>query len=170
LTGFIPFLMANGFGTLYPRLKEFLTALRKDESTSTLPVGAAGFCWGGKLAIMAAGDEEKVVDGKRLIDAGFVGHPSRLELPAEIEKMTVPMSFALGELDKGLDAKQTAQIKSIVEAKPDDQKGEVVTYEGVGHGFCIRADVAILDVAKQATAAEDQCIQWFNKHLGLTSS
>lgn len=132
-----------------------------------MPVGAAGFCWGGKHTVLLAADEE-LVNGKRLLDAGFTGHPSMLSVPADIKAMTLPVAFALAENDTAVSVQQTEQIKQIVEGQPEVQRGEVVVYNGCGHGFCIRADPTNDDVAKQAAEAEDQCIRWFNKHFGLS--
>jgi dienelactone hydrolase len=163
----VPFLYHNRPGKSYPLVKDFFKALREGEGAA-LPVGAAGFCWGGKHTVLLAADVEKV-GGKPLLDAGFTGHPSMLSIPGDIENMSRPVSFAVGEKDSALSMQQAEQIKQIVEAKPDGQRGELVVYPGVGHGFCVRADTAILDVAKQAAEAEDQCIRWFDKHFGLAS-
>lgn len=139
-------------------MKRFFEQLRKEEA-SALPVGAAGFCWGGKHTVLLAQGQE--IDGKPLIDAGFTGHPSMLDIPGDIEKMTLPVSFAVGTKDSGLPAKATEQIKRIVEGKPEGQKGEVKEYDA-GHGFAVRADVVNRETAQQAAEAEDQCIAWFN--------
>ncbi|RKU48571.1 hypothetical protein DL546_008198 [Coniochaeta pulveracea] len=164
--GMVPFVYYNRPGRSYPVVKSFFHALRKAEGAD-LPVGAAGFCWGGKHTVLLAADEE-LVDGKRLLDAGFTGHPSMLSVPADVEAMTLPVSFALAENDMAVSIQQAEQIKQIVEGKPEAQRGEAVMYKGCGHGFCIRADATKDDVAKQAAEAEDQCIRWFNKHFGLS--
>jgi dienelactone hydrolase len=168
LSKIVPFLAFNLPGLAFPRIKAFFQALRQEEAVD-LPIGAAGFCWGGKLAVMMACNQEKTAAGKRLLDAIFLGHPSMLKLPDEIEKSNLPASFALGEKDTAITTAQIEEIKRIIEAKPEGQKGEVIIYEGAGHGFCIRADLTVKDVAKQAAEAEDQCIKWFNIHFGLTS-
>jgi hypothetical protein len=62
---------------------------------------------------------------------------------------------------------QIKTIEEIVESKPDGQKGEVKIYPNCGHGFCIRADTRFLDVMAQAAAAEDYCIEWFDKKFAL---
>lgn len=72
------------------------------------------------------------MDGRPLIDAGFAGHPSLLEVPADIEKMVVPVSFAIGEDDHRLKEADRAKIKEIVEGKPEGQKGEVRVYPKCG--------------------------------------
>ncbi|KAK1763643.1 dienelactone hydrolase [Phialemonium atrogriseum] len=161
--GIAPFLFFNRQARSYPIVKKFFAALRKNEGAN-LSVGAAGFCWGGKLTVLLAADAD-LVDGKPLIDAGFTGHPSRLDIPAEIEAIKKPVSFACAENDSQLPKEQADKIAAIVEAKGEGEKGEVVWYAGCGHGFCVRADSGFEDVAKQAAEAEDQCIRWFDSHF-----
>ncbi|PYH92901.1 alpha/beta-hydrolase [Aspergillus ellipticus CBS 707.79] len=162
--GVVPFLYRNRFGKSWPVVKDFFAALRKNEGAA-LPVGAAGFCWGGKHTVILAHGAE--VDGKPLINAGFTGHPSMLEIPADIEKITIPVSFAMGELDSAVKLPQIKQIESALNQK--EGAGEVKVYYGAGHGFCVRADVVVKDVETQALEAEDQAIDWFNRHFAGVS-
>ena len=163
---FVPFVYHNRPGKSYPIIKKFVVDLRKNEAAD-LPVGAAGFCWGGKHVVLLAGDEERV-NGKPLIDAGYTAHPSMLTLPADIENIKRPVSFACAGTDHQLSPELVQKIKTIVEEKPAEAKGEVVTFEGCGHGFAVRADLSNADVSKQADAAEAQSIRWFNKHFGVS--
>lgn len=143
-------------------VKGFFEQLRKEQG-QTLSIGAAGFCWGGKHTVtLAHGDE---INGQPLIDAGFTGHPSMLKIPAEIEKIKRPVSFACAEDDNQVSLKQAEQIKKIVTSFPDPFKGEARVYDKTGHGFCVRADLKVPDVAAQAAAAEDQAIAWFTSHF-----
>jgi Dienelactone hydrolase and related enzymes len=158
----VPFMILNRFGKSWPIVKDFFTAVRENEGAH-LPIGAAGFCWGGKHTLNLAQGYE--TNGKPLIDAGFTGHPSNLEIPAEIEKIKKPVSFAIGDKDIQVKMHHIEQIQKIVEAKPDEEKGEVKIYYGAGHGFCIRADHILKDSERQATEAEDQAIDWFSRHF-----
>lgn len=115
---------------------------------------------------MLAADPTKIND-KLLIDAGFTGHPSMLVMPEDIENIKVPVSFAIGDKDSHLPPEVTDRIREIVESKPVEQRGEMILYEDCNHGFCVRADITFEDVAKQAAAAEDQCIRWFNKQFKI---
>ncbi|CZR69775.1 related to dienelactone hydrolase family protein [Phialocephala subalpina] len=154
---YVPDFMAGWSAPLW-----LLDLVRK---TTNLPIFAAGFCWGGKHVCLLAADTSRV-NGKLLIDAGFTGHPSLLKVPSDIEKMKIPVSFAIGDQDSHLPLEVSGNIKDIVEAKPEEQRGEVVLYKDCSHGFCVRADIRFEEVARQAEAAEDQCIQWYDKHLG----
>ena len=161
----MPFIYHNRAGKSYPVVKKFMVDIRENEAAD-LHVGAAGFCWGGKHVVLLAGDEERV-NGKPLIDAGYTAHPSMLTIPADIENIKRPVAFACAEADHSLSLELVQKIKAIVEEKPAEAKGEVVIYEGCGHGFAVRADLSTKDVAKQADAAEAQSIRWFDKHFGV---
>jgi dienelactone hydrolase len=162
--GFIPFIWQNRWSRSYPIVRGFLEQLRKEEPDAK--VGGAGFCWGGKLLVLLA--QGAAIDGKTLMDAAFTGHPSLLTIPTDVEKITVPTSFAVGDLDTQISVPQAEQIRQIVEAFPEGSKGEMKLYPGCNHGFCVRADVTAQDsaIAKQALEAEDQCMAWFDKHFG----
>jgi dienelactone hydrolase len=161
----LPAMLTNTPGRAYPGIRDFFKALRTAEG-ATMPVGAAGYCWGGKFVVLMAAAKDKVGD-RPLIDAGYTAHPSFLSLPGDIEAIKIPTSFAMAELDMGLSKEQQQQIKKIVEAKPETERGEVITYDGVGHGFSIRADFKVMDVAQKAAEAEHQALNWFNKHFGF---
>ena len=166
LRHYFPFSFHTKFGKTFPVVKDFFEQLRKEEG-NTLPVGAAGFCWGGKhIFLLANTDEHSTQDGKPLIDAGFAGHPSRLKIPGDIEAVSVPISVAVGDKDNQISAQQAEQIKTTFEAKLPAAKGEIRVYKGAGHGFCVRGELKEnKEEARQANEAEDQCIAWFNAKL-----
>jgi len=167
--GFILFIVRNRPARSHPVVQGWFSQLRKEEG-DTLPIGAAGFCWGGKHAVLLAQGAAQV-NGKPLIDAAFAGHPGMLDFPADIDKITLPVSFAIPELDNQISLERAKQIRTIVESKPESARGELTVYEKCGHGFCVRADVKFEDslITKQALAAEDQCIEWFNKLFKIGS-
>ncbi|CAM1503151.1 Fc.00g079270.m01.CDS01 [Cosmosporella sp. VM-42] len=162
IIGFIPWILRNRIGKSWPVVKGFFEQLRKEEG-ATLPIGAAGFCWGGKHTLLLAHGPE--INGKRLIDAAFTGHPSFLSLPGDAEKIVVPVSFAIGDRDNQVSVEQAKKIKAIVEAKPEASRGELRIYDDISHGFCVRAALEVEGVAEKAAEAEDQCISWFNAHF-----
>ncbi|KAI0505215.1 dienelactone hydrolase family protein [Xylaria bambusicola] len=157
----VPAMFFNRPGKTFPVVKSFMESLRRNEAAH-LPVGVTGYCWGGKHVVLLA--EGFSIDGKPLVDAGFTAHPSLLTIPDEIEKITVPVSFALGDKDFMVNTEQAMQLESIVLEKPDGQKGECRMYPGYGHGFACRVDVSNED-PKAADEAEDQALAWFEKHF-----
>ena len=136
---------------------------------ATLPIAAAGFCWGGKHLLLLGAETEEV-DGKPLFEVGYAAHPSFVEFPGEFERLVRPVSFAIGDKDNQVPLEQAMKVKEIVEAKPEGQTGELVIYEGCSHGFAVRADPSYADLSKQVEAAENQAIHWFDTHLGLSST
>ncbi|KAF4978010.1 hypothetical protein FZEAL_5555 [Fusarium zealandicum] len=159
---FIPFILRNRVGKSYPIVKGFFEQLRKEEG-ATLPIGAAGFCWGGKHAILLAHGAQ--IDDRPLIDAAFTGHPSFLSVPGDFENIILPVSVAVGDKDNQLSLKQAESMKALIEAKPESARGEIRIYRGFSHGFCVRASMDAEGVAEKAEEAEDQCISWFNTHF-----
>ncbi|KAL4885515.1 dienelactone hydrolase [Aspergillus karnatakaensis] len=168
-TALVPFILTNRPAKSYPIVSAFFEALRKSPEGSNLPVGAAGFCWGGKHTLLLARGDSITVNGakKALIDAGFTGHPSLLEIPGDIEQTTLPVSYALGDLDNNLKGKQIEALQRVVEGKEDD---EVKVYVGAGHGFCVRADTNAEESGRQAVEAEDQAVEFFRKWFDRASS
>ncbi|GES62377.1 dienelactone hydrolase family protein [Aspergillus terreus] len=167
VTAFVPFIYYNSPPKSWPTVQSFFAAVRQNEGAQ-LPIGAAGFCWGGKHTVTLAHGAE--VKGQRLINAGFTGHPSLLDIPKDIEKISIPVSFALGEHDSVIKPAQVAQIKQTLNEKEENVASEVKMYYGVGHGFCVRADTKLVDADTQATEAENQALAWFNRHFADFSS
>ncbi|KAJ6787053.1 hypothetical protein PWT90_03192 [Aphanocladium album] len=158
----IPWLYHNYPSKTFPGVKGFFEQLRKDEG-ATQAIGAAGFCWGGKHIVLLSQGHE--IDGKPLLDAGFTAHPSMLSIPGDLEKIQRPISFALAAKDDQIPPAKAEKLKAVVEGLPSPVTGEAYVFEKTGHGFAVRADMAEVDIAAQATRAEQQCIDWFHKHF-----
>jgi len=163
---FIPFLILNRFSKTYPMVTSFFKAVRENEGAS-LPIGTAGFCWGGKHVINLA-DGIQASNNKPLVDAVFTAHPSNLAIPAEIEKVVKPSAIGIGDQDFMLNMKGVNQIKDIW-AKKSNVDTEVQIYEGAGHGFAIRADPNTKEAVKQAEEGEKQAIEWYKKQFAKVS-
>lgn len=158
----VPFMIRNRFSKSWPIVETFFKAVRENEG-STVPIGAAGFCWGGKHTVVLAHDASNANNNKPLIDAAFTGHPSLLKFPDDINKITIPTSFALAEVDMVVDASKIEQIQNAIEKQPDEKKGESKIYPATGHGFCVRADHVTKEKERAAAEAEDQAVAWFLK-------
>ena len=74
-----------------PKILPFFESLRREAKEQVLPLGVAGYCWGGKPALSLAETD--------LIDCAFVAHPSGLAIPGDFEKVRVPVSVAIGSAD-----------------------------------------------------------------------
>ncbi|KAK6513349.1 hypothetical protein TWF281_004978 [Arthrobotrys megalospora] len=139
-----------------PIITNFMKDLR-DELNSTPgggKLGVIGFCWGGRYAVLM----------DPYVDAIYSAHPSFLQVPAEVEAVTKPISFAVGEKDMVLPMKQVEKIKGILKKK-EGLDSEVVVYEGMEHSFAVRGNPAIEAAKKGLEGSETQAVEWFIKHL-----
>ncbi|KAK6430860.1 hypothetical protein LTR95_012977, partial [Oleoguttula sp. CCFEE 5521] len=165
----LPFFYSCREAVCKPRVRAFMHALRANEAAN-LPVGAAGFCWGGNHVTKLCWNDEKTEDGKRLVDCGFIAHPSLLTYPDDIEKVTLPLSCAAAEHDQQMsaaNAKSTEDILVAKSAKTKDQgvEHEFVMYPGAHHGFAVRADEEDKEEAARGKEAEAQAVAWFSKRF-----
>ncbi|KAF4628251.1 hypothetical protein G7Y89_g9897 [Cudoniella acicularis] len=159
-----------------PRVISFIQALRTSLppfSTDDLKIGVAGFCWGGKHTVLLAKDDpssrvcrhESQKNHKmdqRLIDCAFTAHPSYLEVPIDINAITIPISVAVGDEDMALKAPLIRQMKEILEAK-EGQNHEVHIMPGAKHGFAVRTHPEDKREMECAEKAEVQAIEWFTR-------
>ena len=142
MSEFIPFLYRNRSSLCWPRVTKFLRALRENEG-ATLPVGIAGFCWGGLHTVKLTHDtaDAKTANGRPLADAFFVAHPSNITIPQDIADVKESLSIAIGDDDGVMGIKQVRAAQKIL-ADKGDVDSEVVIYPGAKHGFSIRASRA----------------------------
>ena len=163
MMGIIPQKIFACFSVSMPQVESFVTAVRENETTN-IPLGAAGYCWGGKHVVnLAHGKTAK--SGKPLIDAAFVAHPSHLAIPDEIEKVMQPLSIAIGDNDLALKPAGVIQIKEILDRKVD-VRSEVTVYPGARHGFAVRSNPGVEKEEKQAEEAREQAVNWLSFHFG----
>ena len=161
----VPFMYYQRLSITKPRVFNFFTALR--EST-TLPIGAAGFCWGGKFSILLCADIEKTSSGKSLIDAGYAAHPSNLVMPTDIEQVKLPLCISNGTLDIQLKPEGMETIKGIFKEKEKEfgtGKFEMNVIEGAKHGFAVRGNPGDEEEKKRGQLAEDQAVDFFKRWL-----
>lgn len=165
---FVPHLIVNRFSVSWPKVTSFLTALREDKGAN-LPIGVAGFCWGGLHAIKLAHDnsETRTSSGRPLVDACFAAHPSNVSLPQDITGVTRNLSVAIGDDDAVMNLQSTKQAQKLLNEKPE-VSSEVVVYPGAKHGFAVRASRAVPDSqeTRQAEEAENQAVAWFQRQFG----
>jgi len=141
--------------------------VRENESKGmNLPIGAAGFCWGGQHTFKLASGVKSEKTGKVMCDAHFTAHPSRVQVPDDVKKVTMPISVAAAGKDFVMSIEQAREVEAILREKTEKEglkDSEVVYYESAGHGFAVRADPKNKEVVKDAEAAVDQAVHFFNK-------
>lgn len=144
-----------------PRIDKFFRDLQAD-NTNGLPVGVAGYCWGGKHVFLLCSDSEKSASGKSLVNCGFTAHPSNLVIPADAQGVNLPLSVMVGDIDIALPLAKVQTTKEILEEKGKG-KHEVVIIPGAVHGFAIRARPNDEKAVEQGVRAEEQAVNWFLK-------
>jgi len=163
MMGIIPQKIFARFSVSMPQVESFVTTLRENE-LANVPLGAAGYCWGGKHVVNLAYGK-RVGSGKSLIDVAFVAHPSHLAIPDEIEKVKQPFSIAVGDNDLALKPPEVNQIKDILDRK-ENVRSDVTIYPGARHGFAVRSNPGVEKEKRQGEEAQEQAINCFSFHFG----
>jgi carboxymethylenebutenolidase len=121
--------------------------LREQPNRDSDRIGAVGFCFGGRVAFLAA--TAGVVETAVCFYGGGIAPPTDGPVLADrVTSNTGPVLAVYGAEDPMIDADERARVeRALSAAGPDHQ---VVTYEGAGHGFFCDARPANYD----ASAAE----------------
>jgi dienelactone hydrolase len=85
-----------------------------------------------------------------------------IKMPQDIDAVKLPLSVAVGDVDRAMKKRLVLQMKEILEVK---KKGdhEVVVLPGAKHGFAIRVDPKDEVQAEYAERAEMQAVAWFSR-------
>ncbi|KAJ2899637.1 Alpha/Beta hydrolase protein [Zalerion maritima] len=176
LADFVPFGWRCRNGIAQPRIFNFFGAIRQSPSPpefdpgKPVSVGAVGFCWGGKYAVMLAKDAPSSRVGAHgggslvpLVDCAFTAHPSLLSIPSDVTDVGMPLAVGTGDGDEWMGAESTKTMTRVLEAQGG--KHEVEIYPGAMHGFALRGDPKDPKQTEFALQAEDQAVKWFHKHF-----
>jgi dienelactone hydrolase len=144
-----------------PRIDSFFRSLR---GASSLKIGVAGFCFGGRYTILLCGTAfPPKDDGTPLVDCGFTAHPSLVAVPGDVVAVCRPLSVANGDDDLWLGRSKMQTLQKILEEKHAGH--EVVVLEGAVHGFAVRGDPRDPRQAELGLQAEDQAVAWFRSQF-----
>ncbi|XP_040369882.1 endo-1,3;1,4-beta-D-glucanase isoform X2 [Rosa chinensis] len=117
-------------------------------------IGAAGFCWGGKVVTELAKSE--------FIQAAVLLHPSFISVD-DIEGVKSPIAVLGAEIDNYSPPELVKEFEEILNAKPEVDS-YVKIFPKVAHGWAVRYDVDDEAAAKSAEEAHNDMLQWFAKH------
>ena len=159
-----PWLITHREGVTRPMIDGFVNTVRTIPGTNK--IGAIGFCWGGRYAILQAHGSQPSESGSSVggVDAAYACHPSLVAIPGDFEPITKPLSLALGEKDSLLDDTARGGIQDVL-AKKTDVPHEIRIYAQQIHGFSLRGDWSTDNDKKAMDDAEKQGIEWFDRYL-----
>lgn len=159
-----PWLAKHREGVSRPLIDGFVNTVRMTPGTNK--IGAIGFCWGGRYAILQAHGQDKSGKGSDIggVDAAYACHPSLVAVPADFEPVEKPLSLALGTKDSLLDQGTVGKIQDLM-AKKTEVPHEMRLYEDQVHGFALRSDWSSDKDKKAMDEAAQQGIEWFSEYL-----
>ena len=114
-----PWLAKHREGVSRPLIDGFVNTVRMIPGTNK--IGAIGFCWGARYAILQAHGQSKDGKGSDIggVDAAFGAHPSLVAVPGDFENVSKPLSLALGTKDSLLDEATRGKIQDLMAKKTD---------------------------------------------------
>ncbi|KAK0550800.1 hypothetical protein OC845_002466 [Tilletia horrida] len=119
-----------------------------------------GFCWGAP-ASMHLGSEDPPVDSRA--DAVGWAHPSLIEVPGDLKKLTKPGVFLTCEKDPRLSSEQRHTVEEEMNKLAEKQIYTTLQYfPGVSHGWSIRGDEQNEFVARAARDAHRTASDFFS--------
>lgn len=126
-------------------------------------VGTVGFCWGGRVSMLAAANTDinaAVAYYGRIRQAQPSANQPHgpLDLAA---KMHAPLLGHFGALDRGIPPADADALRESL--KKGDKKAEIYVYEGAGHAF--NNDTRESYHADSAKLAWKRTLEWFDKYL-----
>ena len=143
----LPFLFWHRHAVVQPLLERLIVHHPSSK------IGMEGFCWGGRYASTA----------NPLLDATVACHPAMVAFPAEVEAVTKPIVLAVVKGDRLFDIDKADRSRDIFARK--QLPSQVELYEGVTHGFSVRADLS--DPQKKAAKEKvtEQALSWFDLYM-----
>ncbi|CAK8563568.1 unnamed protein product [Lathyrus sativus] len=117
-------------------------------------VGAAGFCWGGKVVTELA--------KSKLIPAVALLHPSSVSVE-DIKGINIPISILGAEIDNSSPPELLKQFEEILNA--NSVTSFVKIFPKVSHGWTVRYKPEDAEEVKAAEEAHQDLLDWFAIHL-----
>ncbi|KAK3684327.1 Alpha/Beta hydrolase protein [Podospora appendiculata] len=137
-----------------PVVEAVITAIRSELGITRL--AAAGYCFGAKYVVRFLKPGQ--------IDVGYLAHPSFVQ-PEELKAIKGPVSIAAAETDDIFPAPKRHESEVILASHSDKVPYQINLYSGTAHGFSVRGDTSVPQIAYAKKAAFLQAVQWFQEHL-----
>ncbi|XP_043709279.1 endo-1,3;1,4-beta-D-glucanase-like isoform X2 [Telopea speciosissima] len=114
-------------------------------------IGAAGFCWGGKVVVELA--------KAGYIQAAVICHPPLVTVD-DIKEVKAPIAVLGAEIDEHSPPELLKQFEGVLSVD-----GYVKIFPGVAHGWTVRYDVADKKAVEPAEEAHQDMLDWFAKYV-----
>ncbi|KAJ9700204.1 hypothetical protein PVL29_005835 [Vitis rotundifolia] len=126
------------------------------KSKGVSAIGAAGFCWGGKVVVNLASSDH--------IQAAVVLHPGRItDDEINDKEVKTPITILGAEIDDASPPEQLKLFGEILSAK-SGMDCFVKIFPGVAHGWTVRYSVEDEWGVKSAEEAHGDVLNWFSKY------
>ncbi|KAK9945383.1 hypothetical protein M0R45_010903 [Rubus argutus] len=132
--------------------KLVIAALR-NKGVST--IGAAGFCWGGKVVADLSKSE--------CIQAAVLLHPSRVTVD-DIKEVKAPIAILGAEFDEKAPPELLKQFEEVLSSKPE-VSGYVKIYPGASHGWTVMYKDEDETAVKLAEEAHQDMLDWLTQYV-----
>jgi dienelactone hydrolase len=134
------------------KLTDFGQALKREGAQK---IGVYGFCWGGKVTVVAGGQDTPFT-------AVSIVHPAMLSVE-DAEKLTVPMALYPS---KDEPAREADKIVNVLSKKPFASLCDNKTYSNMHHGWAAaRADLKNEENKKEFEDVYTKLANFFHKTL-----
>ena len=126
------------------------------------PIGAMGFCWGGRQIDLIARHPVNEVH----IGAGALLHAGLMDGPS-ITNALFPLKFIVTEDDAvKFPEKYERTVQAVADVKAaNGLVHEVVLYKGMQHGFANRGNYKDEHEWSETKRARDEAAEWLKKNL-----
>lgn len=145
-------IQSHGTDKGFEDAKQVVAAL-KDKGISS--IGAAGFCWGGKVVTELAKSDN--------IQAAVLLHPSLVKVD-DIKEVRAPIAILAAEIDKISPPELIKQFEEILSSKPEVDKF-VKIFPSVKHGWTVRYNVEDKEAVQRAEEVHRDMLDWLTKHV-----
>jgi len=160
---FGPWSLKHRDAVVRPLINGFVDYIKTNPQTVGTPkgkIGAVGFCWGGRHAVLLANGS-----ADHWVDAVVALHPSGISVPSELEPVTKPTAILAGEIDTMFDAKAATQVKELFQEKAPSVPTHVEIFPEMVHGWSNRGDMTNQKTKEGKEKAHEVSLHWFEKYL-----
>lgn len=142
----------HGWDKGFEDAKTVIAALR---SRGISIIGAAGFCWGGKIVVQLAKSD--------YIQAAVMLHPSFVRVD-EMKEVRVPTAILGAEDDKYCPPELFKQFEEVLTSK-SEVDSLVKMFPGTVHGWTVRYSDEDECAVRRAEEAHSDMLAWLTKHV-----